>query len=69
MSDLSLRDSISEDFYKGGGREVYTVAEMISQLEKLPKDLAIEHGFSAGVRLVVYNISLNNPHLGIAEND
>jgi len=67
-----LKDKISPEFYNGDHvtPRVGTVGELIEQLKRLPKDLALSgwpERFSHEV--VVYNISSHNTHLTIEEVD
>jgi len=47
---------------------VYTVEQLIEQLEKLPKGLKIESNWDNGVKMVVYNVG-NNPCLQLEDVD
>ena len=66
-----LKDVIHKDFYHETGKPVVcdTVGEVIEQLNRLPKDLEVSQGFGESVRIVVYNISRENPHVSFEEDD
>jgi len=66
-----LTDLIHMDFYNDKGTPVVckTVGEVIEQLKRLPDDLAIGQGFGSAVRLTVYNITREDPHLDFSEID
>lgn len=66
-----LKKVIHKDFYHDTGTPVLceTVGEVIEQLNKLPKDLDVVQGFGDAVRITVYNISRENPHVSFDEID
>jgi hypothetical protein len=66
-----LKKVIHKDFYQNTGSPVLcdTVGEVIEHLSRLPKDLNVEQGFGDAVRIVVYNIDSENPHVEFDEID
>ena len=69
MTDLTK--VIHKDFYHNTGQPILcdTVGEVIEQLNRLPKTLNIGQGFGETVRITVYNISSDNPHVAFDEVD
>ncbi len=45
------------------------VGSLIEILQKLPKDLPVNHGFEEGVKLVWFNVGRPNEYVGFEEND
>ena len=68
MTDL--KKIIPKEFFRGRMPKpvCMNVAELIRELQKLPKDLPVHEGFNVGVKLIVYNIDEVDPHLGFVEN-
>ena len=68
---MSLKDIIPSEFYSSAEESPYaeTVGELIAQLERLPRDLPVKHGFDEGCRLTVYNINQGDAHLEIVDAD
>lgn len=74
----SLKQVVPVEFYnaeKGGGHPVVrTVGELIDQLQRLPRDLAIGNSESEAAMLTVPNIKddirpYGRPHLSIEVDD
>lgn len=66
---MSLKDLIPSEFYRGDEESPYaeTVGQLIEQLQRLPADLPVMHGFDYGCCLTVYNINQDDAHLEIVD--
>lgn len=68
---MSLADTVPTEFYRGDEEKPYaeTVGELIAELERLPDDLPVRHGFDHGCKLCVYNIRAEDAHLEVIDAD
>lgn len=67
---MSLKDYfVPSEFYSDDEDSPYaeTVEDLIEQLQRLPPDLPVKHGFDHGCRLTVYNIKQDDVHLEIGD--
>ena len=63
-----LKDIIPKAFYNGDNKPwAGTVGKLIDELQRLPRNLDVRHGFTEGCNLVVYNVTTDDAHLEIID--
>lgn len=62
---------VPDKFTKGNAKHpvAHTVKELKKILDELPGDLQINHAFSCGVVVVVYNVKYDDYHVEFCENE